>query len=129
MNTSVVQGLENQLEDAKELIARRDTVLKLSVNHDFRKIILEDFCTRDCARFAHESTDPALPDNVRADALASAQAAGHLKRYLSAAFQLGQAAEGSIVDLEDALTEARAEEDALAAEAHTQGDEVEGDLA
>lgn len=110
MNTTVVQGLEQQLEDAKELIERRDIVLRLSGNPDFRKIILEDFCTKQCARFTHESTDPNLPDNVRADALGSAQAAGYLKRFLSAQFMLGQNAQNSLVDLEDQLADARAEE-------------------
>jgi hypothetical protein len=132
MNTSVVQGLEQQLEDAKGLIARRNMALKLAGNHEFRTLILEGFCMRDCARFAQESADPALPLESRADAMAMAQAGGHLKRYLSAAFQLGAGAESSLGDLELNLEEARFEE--ANAEIHNNDaventDDTHGDLA
>lgn len=132
MNTSIVQGLEQQLEDAKALITRRNMALKLAGNHEFRALILEGFCMRDCARFAQESADPALPPESRADALAMAQAGGHLKRYLSAAFQMGAGAESSLGDLELNLEEARFEE--AAAEGNSDddvnlADETHGDLA
>jgi hypothetical protein len=111
MNTSVVQGLESQLETAKELIDRRNLALRLSNNRDFKKLILEDFCVKEAARLVSESGDPVLDPQQRADALAMAQAAGHLRRFLSMTFQMGASAAGDIEDLEEALAEARAESD------------------
>lgn len=111
MNTSVVNGLENQLEDAKGLVERRNMALKLSSNREFRKLVLEGFCEKECARLVSQSADPAMGLQERADALAMAQAGGHLRRYLSACFQMGAVAERDIIDLENALAEARAEAD------------------
>ncbi len=108
---SAVNELEEQLSNAKMLIARRDTVLKLSENPDFRKIIREEFMTNECARYAQLSADPALKPEERADALAISQAAGHLKRYLNVIIRMGNAAENEKLQIEEAIDEARAEED------------------
>ena len=109
---SDVIALENQLAGAKELTERRERALRLSNNADFKKLILDEFCVQECARYAQASADPALKENERADALAMAQAAGHLRRFLSVTVQMGNQAESQMVDLEEALAEARAEEDA-----------------
>lgn len=107
--TTEVLALEKQLKDAKFLIARRDAALKLHGNREFKQLILDDFCGTECARFAQMSADPALGTNERADALAMAQASGHLKRYLSVITQMGNVSEGSIVSIEEALDEVRGE--------------------
>ena len=109
---SDVIALEGQLADAKELVARKDRVIRLSNNNDFKSIIMDEFCVRECARYAQSSADPALGENERADALAMAQAAGHLRRFLSVVIQMGRQAEGQMHSIEEALVEARAEEDA-----------------
>ena len=109
---SEVTALENQLANVKELIERRRQALRLADNADFRKLILDGFCKEEAARYVQASCDPALQANERADALAMAQASGHLRRFLSVIVQMGNAAEGQIRDLEDAIDEARAEEDA-----------------
>jgi hypothetical protein len=110
--SDAVRGLETQLENAKILIERRDLALKLSNNRDFKKLILEDFCVTESARLVHQSGDPALSLEQRADALNMAQAAGHLRRYLSMMIRMGDNAESSLKDLEETLAEARAEGDA-----------------
>lgn len=107
-----VEALEKQLEDAAFFIKRRDMALKLSENHEFRKLILEEFCVNECARYARESANPILKPEERADALAMAQAAGHLKRFLSVIVQMGDAAIRERQAIDEALVEARAEEDA-----------------
>jgi hypothetical protein len=90
---------------------RRDLALKLSNNRDFRKLILEDFCKEEASRLVAQSADPALDEKQQRDALSMAQAAGHLKRYLSMMIRMGDTAERSIGDLEEALAEARRESD------------------
>lgn len=104
-------GLEKQLSDAKHLVDRREMALRLSNNPDFRELILKQFCTEECARYAQASADPALDATSRADALAMAQAAGHVRRFLSVTVQMGNSAEGDLIDIEEALEAARAEED------------------
>jgi|SRR5690606_30251700 len=106
---SEVFALEKQLEDSKEAIARRDLALKLYKNPEFKKLILDEFCTTECARYAQSSADPALGDRERADALGIAQASGHLRRYLSVVVTMGNQAERLMPDLESAIEEARQE--------------------
>lgn len=109
INTSVVEGLEGQLSDAKEMVERGLAARKLASNREFRKLVLDGFCKDDCARFAAQSADPALDPVQRADALAMAQAGGHLKRFLSATIQMGESAAREVGDIETELEEARAE--------------------
>jgi hypothetical protein len=106
-----IQQLEGQLSQAKKIVAQRDMALKLSNNREFRALILDEFCTQECARYAQASGDPALSSENRADALAMSQAAGHIRRWLSVKVQMGNSAERDIAEVEAALEEARAEED------------------
>lgn len=106
---SEVTGLEKQLSDAKVFVENREVAQRLYRNADFKKLILDGFCLKDCARYAQESQDPALTAAQQADALNIAQAAGHLRRYLAIQIQLGNHAEGQIQSIEEALVEVRSE--------------------
>src|SRR4051812_43154942 len=105
--TVTIADLERQLVDNKRLIERREMAQRLANNRDFKKLILEEFCGTDCARYAQESADPALRAEDRADALSMAQASGHLKRYLSLVIRMSSTAERNITDLEETLEEMR----------------------
>jgi hypothetical protein len=107
---SQVSQLEAQLQNAKELIQRRQAALRLANVPEFKQLILEDFMVKEAARYVQSSGDPALKAEERADALAIAQASGHLKRYLHVIVQMGAHAEREIVNLEEAIEEARQEE-------------------
>ena len=109
MSEVTVQQLESQREGMKQAIAMRTAVQRLSKNADFRKVINEQFMEKECARYTQASCDPALSERSQKDALAIAQAAGHLKRYLSVTIQMGNAAENELVSIDAALDEARAE--------------------
>lgn len=108
---SDLAALEQQLKDAKELVARRDKALQLGQNHLFRELILEDFMVKEAARLVAQSADPALDPVQRADALNMAQAAGHLKRYLSMMIVMGNTAANSMGQIEEMLVEVRSEGD------------------
>lgn len=108
---SEVQELENQLAGCKELVELRQAALRLSKNTDFKKLILEYFCRDECARYAQSSADPNLSPEDRANALAIAQSAGHLRRFLSVTMQMGYQAENQLADIEQAIVEASIEED------------------
>jgi len=110
---SDVAALEQHQDNCRKLVERRQMALRLFENADFKKLILEEFCVQDAARYVQLSADPAMGANERADALALAQASGHLKRYLSMTVQMGYTATRDLPDIEQALAEARGEEGAL----------------
>lgn len=110
MSEVSVENLENQLKAESSLIELRDMAIKLSGNREFKKLILEGFCGTECARYAQESGDPMLDERQRADAMAMAQAAGHLKRFLSITVVRGNMAADNVQGLNEALDEARAEQ-------------------
>ena len=107
---SEVLNLQKQRDDAKEMIEQAETALRLSNNPDFKKLILNEFCINECARYAQSSADPALNADQRADALAIAQAAGHLRRFLSVKIQMGNQADRQMADLDQAILEAQSED-------------------
>lgn len=110
MSDVTINQLEGQLEEMKRRIARRDEALQLGNNPLFRKLILEEFCTQECARYAQASADPALSAEARADSLAIAQAAGHLRRYMSVIMTMGNQAEATMDRMEAEIEAARAED-------------------
>jgi len=107
---STIAELEQQIEELQELVARRDLALKLEKNRDFKKLILEEFCVNECARYAQNSANPSLRPEERADSLALSQAAGHLRRWLSVIVRMGNQAEHEIKANREAIDEMRAEE-------------------
>ena len=104
-----IAGLEHRLESAKGAVAHAEEVRKLLENPLFRKVILRQFCTEDCARYVQESGDPLLEANNRADALNMAQAAGHLRRWLDLAIRMGENEADVILQVEEELDAVRAE--------------------
>lgn len=106
-----IAALERQALGEKEAQARAEAVDRLFRNKDFKKIILQDFCTTDCARYVCESADPLLKPEQRADALAMAQASGHLKRYLDLADRFGYGSAAKIVDIQNEIDFLRAQPD------------------
>jgi hypothetical protein len=113
MNENMLQitQLERQIEANKAQVRRGELVMKLSNISEFKELIMEEFMTAEVIRNVGLSADPALPKEQRADALAMAQAGGHLKRYLSAQVQMGRVAEREIPDLEANIQELLNEED------------------
>ena len=107
-----VAALENQLAGAKDQIELAKSIARLTANKDFRKVIVDIFSTKECARYVQESADPALTPAQRADALAMAQAAGHLRRWLSIQLQLAETSQAQLDELGDMIADARAEEEA-----------------
>ena len=108
--SNTVEALERQLAGQKELIEHQKMLHRLLNNRDFKKLILDEFCTKECARYAQLSADPDLTETQRADSIATAQAAGHLRRWIQVKNLMGNSAESSLPALEAELEEARFEE-------------------
>lgn len=98
---TVVEQLRQHQADQKTLVDARDLAIALSTNREFKKLILDGFCTTEAARYVQESCDPMLTPAQRADALALAQASGHLKRFLSLTITIGNTAARSIQEADD----------------------------
>lgn len=107
-----IEDLELHREKLKSAVAYAEEVHKLMANPLFRKVIMEDFCVQSAARYVQESCDPMLNDTQRADALALAQAGGHLKRWLTITLQLASTSEGAIADVDAEIEKLRAAPDA-----------------
>ncbi|QEM41176.1 hypothetical protein HYP85_gp090 [Pseudomonas phage Zuri] len=105
-----LKALDAQLDASRVHVSLRDAVLRLQKNRDFIKVINEQFLVHECARYVHCSADPALDPASRADALAIAQAAGHLKRFLSVMVTMGNHAESQIPDIEREKDDIRSQE-------------------
>jgi len=108
---SEVKEIEQNIEALKAQIALKDQVLKLERNRDFRSVILEGFCVKEAATYVQLSADPNLGKSEREDALALAQASGHIKRYLEVLKAMGFSAENQLPRYEQGLLEARQEEE------------------
>ena len=105
-----IEQLEQQKIGMNEAIERRNIAVRLAGNRDFKKLILEYFCVEECARYARQSADPAMDEAARQDSLAMAQAAGHLKRFLSVVIRMGDDCAGHMAELDEMLDELRAED-------------------
>lgn len=112
MSEVTVAELEAQQDGMRELVERRQMALRLAQHPDFKRLILDGFCRDEAARYAEQSTNPALSPENRADALGLAQAPGFLKRFLSVTVQMGAHAERTLGDIDEVLAEARSEEGA-----------------
>ena len=126
---SEVAQLEKQLEDAKELSRRREMALRLAENRDFRELILDEYLVREAARCIQAAGDDKLTPQVRLDMVDMGKATGYLKRFLHAITTMGGTAENDIVPLEEAIAEARLEEDRNAIDGGDLTDERGGELA
>jgi hypothetical protein len=104
-----IKRIEMEVEKFKELVARKDQVTKLLANKDFEDFILKYFCVEECARYVCASVDANLGEDERRDALAVAQSAAHLKRFLNITMKLGEDAEEAIKAAEEELAELRRE--------------------
>lgn len=104
-----LEALQKQRADAEVFIARRDAAYRLANNPDFKKLVLQEFCTDECARHAQLSADPGLNAVQRADSLAIAQSAGHFRRWMQVVGQMGNQAQDQLENIDQAIDELRAE--------------------
>ncbi len=104
-----IAELENQKDQLKKLTELRDIAEKLYRNKDFKKLILEEYMINEAARLAQVSGDPNLNKEQKEDAMAMAQATGHLKRYLQIVCQMGNHAESEINNIDAELADIRVE--------------------
>lgn len=108
---SQVQEIEVGMEEAKAVIARKSAVLKLESNREFKKLILEGYFKEEASRLALLSADPRIRPEDQADAILQIQSISKLHQYLHGIIMQGTIAEQALAEYEEALEEARVEEE------------------
>jgi len=108
---SHIAKLEAHLVGIKEQVKLAEDIRILLENVQFRKVIMEEFSTKEAARYVAASADPCLNQEQRADSLGMAQAAGYLKRWIGVQLQQAAVADSSIKEVEDEIVYARQSED------------------
>lgn len=104
-NSQIIANLELQIEDLTQQVKFAEKVKKLIESPLFKEVIIDGFSTKEASRYVAESVDPSLGKDQQADALALAQAPGHLKRWIMVKLQLAETAAATIeshrVDIEE----------------------------
>lgn len=103
-----IKRAEHEVEKYKELVARKDQLVRLINNKDFEEF-LRFFCVEECARYVCASVDANLAADEREDSRAMAEAAARLKRFINITVKLGEDAEEAIKTTEEELAELRKE--------------------
>lgn len=106
-----LKQLEFQKETNEHFIKRMQLIEKLQNNYAFKKVILEEFCEKECAAYAKASGDANLTKEDRESAMAIAQAAGHLQRFLQVCIRMGLNAQSQMEELNNTIDEVRANND------------------
>lgn len=103
VTTTPLIDLENQEAQGEHWIKMAELVDRLRQNADFQKLILEEFGVHEASRYIAFSGDMRQPPEARADALAMAQAPGHLMRFLVITKQKGSVALAQREELRQAI--------------------------
>jgi len=106
---SDIEQIELSLSDAKEMVARRDSVLKLKSNREFRKIILDGYFKEEAIRLTALTASPEM-EKYRAEIFMSIQAISVLQGFFQTTLQLGDVAAANIAEYEGELEVLREEQ-------------------
>ena len=104
---SEAKKIEDAIKDLELAVSYRQMALKLRDNHEFRKLFVEEYWTKDAARMVQMSCDPELSQSARDEALKEAHATGYMKRHLNVMIKLGDQAEAALPEYRQALEQAR----------------------
>lgn len=107
---SDVKQTEDTIRDLEERIQRVEALERLNENRDFKVLIRDTFMRDESLRYLEVSADTTQNDVTRRDALAIAQAASHLKRFMAATMALGMQSRNQIQEHRELLDQLRAEE-------------------
>lgn len=105
MSDVTLAKLENHKEGLVHAIRLRDAAIRLERNPDYKLLITQGFCLEEAARYAQSSGDPALSAENRADAMAMAQASGHLKRFMHVTKLIGDKSEADLPELDTTIVQ------------------------
>lgn len=107
---SDIAEIELSMDHAKELIAKKDSALKLSVNREFKKLVFEGYFEQEAVRLTHALSDHAMIPH-REQIIADLDAIGRFKQYMTNIVQFGKMAETDLKEAQEALAEMHNEDE------------------
>ena len=110
MSEEQINQIEVNIESAKEAIACRDSLVKLTKNREFKKIIEDGYFKDEASRIVLVKADPALQSAENQEQLdKQIIAIGELRQYFRMIFAVGAEAERSMTADEQTREELLAE--------------------
>lgn len=107
---AMIEEVELSISQAKELVEKKDAVLRLTENKDFIKVITEGYFEKEASRLVLLKADDSMQgDTEQLNITKSIDAIGYLRKYLGTIIQFGRMAERDILSAEETRQELLAE--------------------
>lgn len=107
---SDIQELELSIEQAKKLVERKNMILKLTSNREFKKVVLDGYFVDEAARLASISADP-LQQEYWDQIHLCIQGISLFRQFMQTGIRMGQVAEQELREQNELLDELQAGED------------------
>lgn len=106
MDTPTVEEIQLDIDDAKAIVAKRDALIRLENNADFKALILDGYFKDEAVRLVEAKGSPSLqlPEHQEA-IIKSIDGIGALKAFFRATDLMGSNAAAAIEDSERLLEE------------------------
>ena len=92
-----IEQLEISMDGAKENIAKMKSLLNLTKNEDFKKVIEEGYFEKEASRTVLLLADPNMQGEEEQKALQNQiTAIGHLRQYFTGIMQIGRMSENAL---------------------------------
>lgn len=105
-----LQQIELSIEDARELVERREILRRLEANPDFQKLIKTEYLEKESIRLVHSYGHPAFARN-QGDIQKDMIGIGSLISFLNTVHQTGEMAADTIAQHEELRAELEEEDE------------------
>lgn len=111
MSQSQLETIELSIQHAKKTVDTMKALQRLTVNRDFKTLVLSGYFEKEPVRLVLLKADPAMQTpELQAAIIKEMDAIGAFRQYLSGVMQLGRMAEKAIADDEATREEILADE-------------------
>lgn len=109
-NSTVLQDIEANIKNSKELIDLGASVERLKSHRDFKKVIIDGYFKDEAVRLVHLKADPGMQSvTSQADLVKQMDAIGALNQYFTTALRKASFAAKALADDQETLEELAAE--------------------
>jgi hypothetical protein len=103
-----VEQIEISIAEAEKLVARRDMLNRLRKNPDFIAVFDEGYLKEEAVRLVSLLAEPAMAAH-KSEVMTALEAISRFRQYLSAIFQMGNAAAREIAEGRETIADIHAE--------------------
>lgn len=102
MNEVSIEAMDAQIRDNRPSVEMADALDRLSMNRDFKTLILKGYCQQEAVRLVQMRADPSCESpEKQAAIIRELDAISYLQSYFRTVQHLGAMARSSIKDAED----------------------------